>query len=70
LGMRTVFLRYNPDVYREDDVVKRISKDKRLKELSERVKYYSQTKFKNMMLVEWLYYNDKHLERKALKIDL
>lgn len=61
LNMPTVFLRYNPDRYEDDDgVVRRVRKTRRLSDLSQRVSSWiakSRTEWPKFFAAEYLWYS-------------
>lgn len=56
-GMKTVFLRYNPDTYTTNE----IKPAARLKVLCERLNHYMENIPDEFLSVEYLYYDNKHL---------
>lgn len=67
LGLRTIFLRYNPDAYKIDGETTRIYKTTRMPLVLNRVNHYrdyEKCEFQEGKTpCEYLYYNDKHLHK-------
>lgn len=59
LGLRTHFIRYNPDAYKVNNITQRIPKKDRMNKLLERIEYYKlNNNFElNNLSVEYLYYD-------------
>jgi hypothetical protein len=58
LGLRCLFIRYNPDTYKIDSKVVRIQKNTRMKYLLERINYYKSIRpTKPDLHIEYLYYD-------------
>ena len=62
IGLRCVFLRYNPNVFRVNNKVKIVQKQKRLKILLENIKKYMEQIPEDEITVYRLFYNTKSVE--------
>lgn len=59
MGLRIHFIRYNPDVFKINNIIQKISKTERMMHLLCRIEYYKNntTFIDNKLSIEYLYYN-------------
>ncbi len=58
LGLPTIFLRYNPDAFTQNNIIKKIKKNDRLNILLDRVNYYKQNIITEPIIIEKIFYDN------------
>ena len=62
-GKGVVMIRFNPDEFREDGVIQRVSLDTRMQELLKRVQACLSDPPSQLLTVEYLYYDEERMDK-------